>query len=103
MVLGRSEDAITRRPSAPVPLLGVARNSCAGSPVVNASVKVPEPVTGEPVTVNPAGAASPTLLTEPNGAHPVALPLARMPVAALPVEQSVGVLARAVAVAALPV
>lgn len=36
-------------------------------------------------------------------AQPVALPLARMPVGALPVEHRVGVDARAVAVAALPV
>jgi len=103
MEAGRSEAAMARSPSGPVPLLGVARNSLAGSPVVKASVSVPDPVTGDPVTVNPVGALSPTLVTEPKGAHPVALPFARIPVGALPVEQSVGVLCRAVAVPALPV
>lgn len=39
----------------------------------------------------------------PIAAQPVALPLARIPVGAWPVVQRVGVLARAVAVAALPV
>jgi hypothetical protein len=47
------------------------------------------------------------LVTEPDPppieAQPVALPFARMPVGALPVEQRVGVEARAVAVAAFPV
>jgi hypothetical protein len=38
----------------------------------------------------------------PIAAHPVAFPLARTPVGAFPVEQSVGVAASAVAVAALP-
>jgi hypothetical protein len=43
-----------------------------------------------------------TLETAPPVAHPVAFPLARIPVGAWPVEQSVGVDASAVAVAAFP-
>lgn len=55
----------------------------------------------------PLAVVTDTVVTVPEPppmmAHPVALPFARTPVGALPVVQSVGVAAKAVAVAALPV
>lgn len=62
--------------------------------MVVATDPVPDAVTG------PVRAVIPPPLIE---AQPVALPLASMPVGALPVPQSVGVTERALAVAALPV
>lgn len=102
---GKSAATIARSPTAPEDPFGVARNSFAVCPVAKLAASVPEVVTGEPVTAKTLGKVNPTLVTvprEPMAAQPVALKFAVIPVGAWPVEQSVGVVAAAVAFAAVP-
>src|ERR1700677_410722 len=58
------------------------------------------PLATRPCPLTPVVTPEPTIF--PNTAHPVALPLVKIPVGACPAEQSVGNVASAVAVAALP-
>lgn len=103
---GRSAGAIARTVNAPVAPFGVARNELAVKPRVAVTANVPFVVNGDPATVKYDGIVRPMLVSPAGGgpAHPVALPLARMPFANCPaIVQRVGVTARLVAVAALPV
>ena len=101
-MVGRSEAAMARKEGLPLDPFGAAKNWLAVW-LASVAVRVPELVTGEPVTENRLGKERPTLLTPPVGVPQLAFPLAATPVATWLPEHWVGAAASAVAVAALPV